>query len=188
MNEVELLNIEFYQEPSGEVIVRRERGDRFILNQSQRDFIVPMKVLLQSDYAAAYKGCEDMNSKSRINKTFFDFLNVRQFLKCNFNQYDNVFDIDASGNFHFEYINCPLRGTCKYENIICNPKFTNRLTDSDITIIRMIVNQKMTADQIALALCRSINTINTRRKIILKKTGCKNIAQLVAYCYEHKII
>lgn len=188
MHEFELINIEFYQEPSGEIIIRQNDGKIFILEESRRDIIVPMKMILQSDYAIAYKACEDMNTKSRQNRIHFDFLCVRQFLKCNFNQYDNVFDIDASGAFHFEFINCPFRGICKYNNIICNPRFTNKLTDSDIVIIRMIVNQKMTADQIALALCRSVNTINNRRKTILKKTGCKNIAQLVAYCFEHKII
>ena len=188
MKELELLNIEFYQEPSGEVIVRPRSGGTFLLAERNREFIVPMKILLQSDYAEAYKACEAMHEKSRPNRVYFDFLCVRQFLKCNFSQFDNVDDIDSSGRFHFEYISCPLRGTCKYQNIICNPKFTTTLTKSDIAIMRMIVAQHMTADQIALSLSRSINTINTRRRTILRKTGCQNIAGLVAYCYEHNII
>jgi|WetSurMetagenome_2_1015567.scaffolds.fasta_scaffold95014_2 DNA-binding CsgD family transcriptional regulator len=186
--EMELISMEFYQEPSGEIIVKPRFGEIFILKQNRRDFIVPMKILLQSDYAEAYKACEEMNKGAEPNHMYFDFLNVRQFLKCNFGPYDNILDIDESGIFHCEFINCPLRGTCKYNNVICSPTFTTRLTDSDIVIIRMIVMQHMTADQIALTLFRSVNTINNRRKIILKKTGCKDIAQLVGYCYEHNIL
>lgn len=188
MMELELAEMEFYQEPSGEIIVKQKDGEIFILTQSRRDFIVPMKILLQSDYLQAYTACEELNASSKMNHLYHDFLNVRQFIKCNFGPYDNILDIDASGTLNFEFISCPLRGTCKYNGIVCNPKFTTKLTDSDMTIIRMIVMQHMTADQIALHLCRSVNTINNRRKIILKKTACKTIAELVAYCYEHNLI
>lgn len=179
--------MEFYQEPSGEIIVKRENADAFLLTEKCRDFIIAMKTLLISDYYNSYRGCQDMNLKSRANTIYYDFLNVRQFIKCNFNQFDNVKDIDESGCFHFEFVNCPLRGTCKYENVICNPTFTTHLTDSDRLITKMIVNS-MKTEQIALSLSRSIHTINNRRRTILKKTGCKNVAQLTAFCYEHKII
>ena len=51
----------------------------------------------------------------------------------------------------------------------------------------MIVYKQLTADEIAIRLDRSINTINNRRKTILFKTGCKTIPQLIAYCYEHNL-
>lgn len=180
--------MEFYQEPSGEIIVKPGNANAFLLTEKCRDFILSMKTLLISDYYNAYRGCQDMNIKSRANTTYYDFLNVRQFIRCNFNQFDNIDDIDESGCFHFEFVNCPLRGTCKYENVICNPTFTSRLTESDARIINMMIYHNMHTDQIASSLSRSIHTINNRRRTILKKTGCKNIAQLTAFCYEHKII
>lgn len=183
-SELDIINLELYQEPAGEILVKPLEKPVFLLEERNRNFIVPMKLMISNDYPEAYKSCQEWNKKSRHNTTLFDFLNVRRFCKCNFQKYDGQLDIDAAGAMHFEFTDCPNRGECKFENKICNPQFSNRLTNSDMQILRMIVVQQMTADQIALALGRSVNTINNRRKTILKKTGCTNIPRLVAYWYE----
>lgn len=185
--ELDLTEIEMYQEPSGEVLVKSMSTSTFVLDESKREFIVPMKIMISNDYPDAWKACEQWNKRSRHNKIKFDFLNVRRFCKCNFQKYDNQLDIDASGMMHFEFTDCTLRGECQYENVICNPTFSNRLTKSDMTILRMISEQQLTADQIALQLGRSVNTINNRRKTIQKKTGCNTIAKLVAYWHTHNL-
>ena len=187
LKELDLINIEMYQEPAGEMLIKPLQSPLFLLEADRRDFIVPMKLVISNDYPEAWKGCCEWNRASRHNKLHFDFLNVRRFCKCNFQKYDRQLDIDECGNMHFEFTDCTLRGECKFENVICNPIFSNKLTQSDRDILRMIVTQHMTSDQIALTLGRSVNTINNRRKTIQRKTGCNTISKLVAYWYEHRL-
>ncbi|WP_321519973.1 helix-turn-helix transcriptional regulator [uncultured Bacteroides sp.] len=186
-SELDLISIELYQDPGGDMLVKPSNGKLFLLDERKREFIVPMKSLIKNDYQKAWQGCCEWNHKSKPNAIKFDFLNVRRFCKCNFQKYDGRLDIDENGTLHFEFTDCPLRGECKYEGVICSPEFSNSLTENDKSILKMIVYKQMTADQIALNLDRSINTINNRRKTILEKTGCKTISQLVAYCYEHNL-
>ncbi|MEG0888921.1 MAG: hypothetical protein RSH25_10665 [Bacteroides sp.] len=185
--ELDIAGIELYQEPSGEMLVRPLNKPLFVLDEEKREFIVPMKIMISSDFPDAWKACQEWNRKSRHNTTYFDYVCVKRFCKCNFQKYDNQLDVDENGAMHFEFTDCPLRGDCQYENVICNPKFSTRLTKSDLQILKMIVVQQMTSDQISLVLGRSVNTINNRRKIIQKKTGCNTIPKLVAYWYENNL-
>ncbi len=185
--EFEISNLELYQDPSGQVLIKPLNKPAFLLDQVRRDFIVPFKLILMSDYNQAWKSCEEWNHKSRHNTLLFDFLNVRRFCKCNFQKYDGILDIDENNAFHFEFTECPLRGECKFENKLCSPRFTTTLTPYDLDITRMIVKEQMTAEEIASRLDRSINTINNRRKTILKKTGCSTISALTSYWHEHNL-
>ena len=187
MKEVEISNLELYQDPSGEVLIKPLGRPAFLLDQSRRDFIVPFKLILSCDYAQAWRACEEWNHKSRHNTPYFDFLNIRRFCKCNFQKYDGVLDIDENGNFHYEFTDCPMRGECKFENVLCNAEFTTKLTPYDLEITRLIVLEQMTAEEIAFRLDRSVNTINNRRKTILKKTGCSTIASLTNYWHQHNL-
>lgn len=184
---IDIINMELYQDPKGNILVKPENDNLFMLDECNRDFIVAMKIIIKNDYQKAWKACCEWNHKSKPNVTRFEFLNVRRFCKCNFPKYDEKLDIDENGNLNFEFTDCPNRGECKYEGIICSPEFTNTLTEYDKLILKMIVYKQLTADEIAIRLDRSINTINNRRKTILFKTGCKTIPQLIAYCYEHNL-
>ena len=186
-SELDLVSMELYQDPGGEMLVKPSNGKLFLLDEKNRDFIVSMKMIIKNDYQKAWQACCEWNRKAKPNVTRFDFLNVRRFCKCNFQKYDAKLDIDENGGLNFEFTDCPLRGECRYENIICSPEFSNKLTEYDKSILNMIVYQQMTADQIALRLGRSVNTINNRRKTIFEKTKCKTISQLVAYSYEHNL-
>ncbi len=78
--------MKFYQMSSGEIVVKQCNTDIFTLTEKNRDFIVPIKTLLLSDYALVCRGWQYMNLESRrANSNYYDFLNVRQFFKCNFN-------------------------------------------------------------------------------------------------------
>lgn len=60
------------------------------------------------------------------------------------------------------------------------------LSEIDLAIIKSIC-QENSNEQIASDLNLSINTINTYRKKILKKLGCKNTAGLVSYAFRNGI-
>lgn len=187
-DDIDLNSIEFYQDPQGEMVVNPENNKAFTLTVKDREFIIATTILLENDYPEAWKGCREWNKKSKANALYYDFLCVRRFLKCNWAKFDGTLDIDTSGQTHFEWVECPLRGECKYENIICNPKFNSSLTRNDINLLRMIAVDNLTAEQIAIRVARSVNTINNRRKSIQHKTGCNTIAKLVAYWYQHNLI
>ena len=44
---------------------------------------------------------------------------LRRFCICNFGNLDDIPDLDEDGNLNYEYVDCPLRGKCLDENIIC---------------------------------------------------------------------
>ncbi len=188
MREIELINIEFYQEPKGGIMVQLQDRELFLLEESRREFIVPMKQMIQNDYPDAWRACEDWNKPYRHNILKYDFLNVRRFCKCNFPKFDGILDIDAAGCMHFEFTDCPMRGECKYENLLCSPVFSHTLTKSDVQLLKLIAAEQLTAEEIALQLGRSVSTINNRRKVLQKKTSCNTISKLVAYCYTHRLI
>lgn len=187
MQGLDLACLELFQDPKGEIVIRSNE-EIITLEQRNRDFIIPMKIMLENDYPLAWKACLEWNKKSRANNMYFDFLNVRRFCKCNFPKFDGTLDIDENGLLHFEYAECTLRGECKYENIICNPIYNNSLTKNDLNLLRMIAVDQMTAEQIAMRIGRSINTINNRRKSIQYKTGCNTVAKLTAYWFMHNLI
>lgn len=61
------------------------------------------------------------------------------------------------------------------------------LTGREVQIVQMIAEGK-TTQQIAAGLCRSIHTVNTHRKNILKKLNLKNTSELIRFGIEHEII
>lgn len=105
---------------------------------------------------------------------------VRRFIKCNFGVYDNEIDVDGSGNFHFEFVGCPLRGECMYDKILCQPKFNSKLSDRQLEIMRLCYEGVSDAD-IAERLYISINTVANHRKASFRKLGVHSMAEFNRY-------
>lgn len=61
------------------------------------------------------------------------------------------------------------------------------ITDREKEIVRLLA-KGLSAEEIAEDLFLSVHTITTHRKNILKKSGCKNTAQLVAKCLTGGIV
>ncbi len=77
-------------------------------------------------------------------------------------------------------------------NTILSDRFQEKsdnynLTDREIEIIELISRGQTTQD-IAENLCRSVHTINTHRKNILKKLNLKNKSDLVRFAIENGIL
>lgn len=134
----ELANIEFYNTPEGEVMMHDEEGVR-VFTDKEREVIMKVIFRLTEFYPEALKGLSEWFEKSRYNRRFFEFLIVKQFLKCNFGNFDSVLDVDQFGIFHFEEVACPLRGACKYEGVVCKPKFNTRLSERELEVMRFYV-------------------------------------------------
>lgn len=72
----------------------------------------------------------------------------------------------------------------KHPQQSCNGLF---LTERELEIVKLVA-QGHTTPQISEMLCRSVHTINTHRKNILKKLGLNNPSELVLYAVKRGLI
>jgi hypothetical protein len=135
-------SIEFYTTPQGNVIIKEDNKPERELKESDTEFIQAFLKIIDDFYPEAYMSLFEIYSRSRLNKSYYEFLMVKRFINCNFGAYDNILDIDENGTFNFEFIACPLHGECSYEGKICSPKFNNNLTDREYEVMKRIYTMK----------------------------------------------
>lgn len=97
---------------------------------------------------------------------------VEQFAKCRFGGLDFEADIKNGCLQDGEYWNCPLRGKCKHEGVLCKlPIFEgNRLSKTDVDLIRMSTTDK-TNEVIAEELNMPLGTFHKYKRILYEKLG-----------------
>lgn len=177
----ELSNIEFYNTPEGDVVIKEVDKPAKVLEQSDTVFISKMLAVIRDRYPEAFKALMAVYSKSSLNIPYFNFMAVSRFIRCNFGEYDhNHYDISTNGSFSFEEVRCPLRGECKYECIICKPKLSTSLTEREMDVLRLIADNMQTeeiADELNISPC----TVARHRDNIRHKIGAKNVAEMVKY-------
>ena len=172
--------VECYITPEGEVNVRPINEAERQLCESDTDFIQEILEHLKDFYPETHDALMDIYSKSESNKRYRDFLAVRRFIKCNFSLYDNTIDIDEKMNFKFEFVGCPLRGECKYDKVICSPKFNSKLSDRELKVMKLLYEGK-TDSEIAERLFISLNTVNNHRKNSFRKLGIHSMPEFMRY-------
>lgn len=180
-----LSKLEFQTLPGGEVEVRPLEGLPFVLQEENKEFINEFIEVLSCCYTEALAALEDEYKKSRLNTTYFRFLIVRRFIKCNFANLDNKLDINNEGKFLFEYVTCPMAGECKLYKIVCNPTFNSTLSKRQLEIAKMYVDGK-TSEQIASELYLSTYTVKAHRGQIYEKLGIHSIIELSKYMSSWK--
>lgn len=178
--------IEFYTTPEGEVTLRAIGEAERQLTDADNDFIQEFLTVLREYYPAACDALMEIYSVNLHNKRYRDFLAVRRFIKCNFGLYDNTIDITEDWKFNFEFVSCPLRGECKYDGVLCQPKFNTTLTDRQLEVMSMCYEGKKD-EEIAEKLFISINTVANHRKAVFIKLGIHNMGEFNRYANEHKI-
>jgi DNA-binding CsgD family transcriptional regulator len=97
-----------------------------------------------------------------------------------------MIDMDAQGNFKFEFVGCPLRGECKHDGIICNPRFNSRLSNRELEVMQLCADG-LRDDEISERLFISLNTVNNHRKNSFKKLGVHSLAEFVRYANANHI-
>ena len=180
-------NVEFYTTPEGDITIREEgESEHTLERQKDSEFIQHFLSILSEFYPEAYKALMEVYSKSALNKRYRDYLAVRRFIKCNFGVYDNLIDMDSTGNFKFEFVSCPLRGECKYDGIICNPKFNSHLSNRELEVMQLCC-EGLRDDEISERLFISLNTVNNHRKNSFKKIGVHTMAEFLRYATNNNI-
>lgn len=178
--------IEFYTTPEGEVTIRETGKPERNLKEGDTDFIQKFLEVLEEFYPEAYKALRELYARYDGNRMYRDFLAVRRFIKCNFGLYDNRIDVDASWNFHFEFVGCPLRGECKHFNVICAPKFNSTLSEAEMRVMRMCYDG-IPDEEIADRLFISQHTVKNHRKNTFRKLSVHSLAEFMRYANEKQL-
>lgn len=166
-------------------MIQDENGTR-VLSDRENDFLAKMDEMVSEFYPEAHKALAECYKPSQRNPSYYRFLTVRRFVKCNFGNYDNVMDIDHLGRMNFEFVPCPMRGECKYDGVICNPKFNTCLSPRELEVMQMCFEGR-TDDEIATALFISLNTVNNHRKNSFKKLSIHSMADFIRYANDNKL-
>lgn len=182
---MELKNIEFYNTPSGDVIIAELNKPIRILAEEDTELIQTLLQIINDRWPIAYKRLAANYTMSERNIRHYNFRMVKRFLRCNCGEYDQSnYDIDAHGIFHFEEVKCPLRGECRDECIICKPELNTWLTDREMDVFRLIV-QNLEMDEIADELSISIATVNRHRENIKAKLGLRSVKEMITYWFNN---
>jgi len=179
-------NVEFHTRPNGDVEVVELEKSPYILNETHRTIVLELFDTIRENYPQAFTALSGDYKDSILNRSYYDFLIVRAFIKCNWSQFDNHHDIDASGQFVFEYCCCPKRGECKNWKVVCEPIRSSKISPAEMNVLRLISEGKET-NEIANALHLSIFTVNNHRNNMLTKLNLHNIAALTDYWHKNKL-
>lgn len=175
--------IEFYVSPDGKVKVDEE-GTPITkeFTESERELTEYVANLIKNQYPEAFNALVLEYRASKPNKSFFLYLIVHRFIRCNFGKFDGL-TYDIEGNvLHIEDIACPLkwRNDCPLKDIVCRPKPFG-LTTREAEVAKLSSTGR-TYDEISEELGISHSTIkNTIQKIKekLHLSSSKDIAKLM---------
>jgi len=177
--------IEFYNTPTGEVIIKSADESERTLSEKDTCFIQKFIEILREFYPDALNALNEIYGNS-INRRYSNFLMIRRFIKCNLGLYDNRIDLDSNWNFKFEFVGCPLRGECKYDHILCQPKFNSKLSDRQAEVMKLLYEGN-TDDQVADELFISLNTVNNHRKNSFKKLKIHSMPEFMRYATRNNM-
>lgn len=157
-----------------------------IVDESKTDIIQFLLTKIRNMYPIAYDTLKWEYRKSAENVPYYQYLIVRRFCKCNFGKLDTTHEDVSNGSFNFEKVDCPLRGECKFENIICMPKFNSNLSKAEERVMRLFY-QGESKENIANKLYLSVETVKNHIKSSYLKLGVHEKAEFVRYANQHNL-
>lgn len=137
-------------------------------------------------YPNAYNALTAEYNRCKPNLLFFRYRMCMRFCKCNFANIDNIPDVDDSGKFHLESVHCPLRGECKYENIICRAKFDHNISDAEMRVLRLWF-AGLKKEEIADDLYLSIHTVNNHIRNAFARLNIRSKAEFFKYAEKNNL-
>lgn len=178
--------IEFYTFDS-ELWFKTDDGQNKVLTENDTEIIQAILSAIRERYPSAYKALTQEYSNSALNIRYYQFLMVRRFCKCNFGKVDTTrIDIDGTSQFHFEKVDCPLRGECKNEGLICGPIINTKISDAEMRVMRLIYEGR-TKEEISEILYISPNTVKNHIRSVYCKLGIHQKSEFVKYAQINNI-
>lgn len=167
-----------------EVFFQSENGLQPLVEGSP--IVAQMLERIKELYPQAFKALCLCYEKSKPNKSYYDFLIVRRFCKCNFGNLDHTKRDVSSGIFNIERVSCPLQGECQYEGTICMPKMDSRLSDSERRVMKLVCDGRSNME-IAEELYLSPNTVKRHISSAYIKSRSRNRADFVKYAKDNNL-
>ncbi|MDE7180361.1 MAG: helix-turn-helix transcriptional regulator [Muribaculaceae bacterium] len=167
-------------------MIRTADGNIRKLSPDDYDFINTFCDFLSSFYPKAYAAlCEEYN-QSALNQPYFRFRVVSRFIRCNFAALDDVADISTSLHCNFEYVQCPMRGECRLDHVVCRPEFNHRLSRSELQVMRLVY-EGLTEDEIGDRLRLSPHTIHAHVRNAYSRLNIHSKAEFIKYAADNSL-
>jgi DNA-binding CsgD family transcriptional regulator len=183
---MELHNFEFYGTTVGQVMISSADSSLKVYEQTDREFTVAMIERISEFYPEAMVALSKTYESSRQNLHYYEYLIVHRFIRCNFNEYDSRADIDSRGCFRFEFVSCPLRGECKYCNIICNPSFNAKLSPREQDVMKLYY-QGLGVEEISERLFISMVTVKKHKRNALERLKMHSLNEFLTYANKNRL-
>lgn len=178
--------IEFYI-VNDELWINSDDGRSWQVTENDTEFVQTLLSIIREQYPEASKALMKEYQKSAVNPCYFQFLVVRRFCRCNFGELDTTkLDIEKAGRFNFEKVKCPLRGECKFEGVVCMPKFNSNLSEAELRVMRLVYDGK-DKDEIAEHLFLSPHTVKNHIKSAYCKLGIHEKSEFIKYANVHNL-
>jgi len=165
-------------------------GKNFIVDETKTELVKYMLEKIRNRHPEAYSALEAIYQSSSPNQQYYQYLLMRRFCKCNFCSLDatvyDVEDVDADGKFNFEKVECPMRGECPYEGVICMPKFNSNLSAAELRVMEQLYRGK-SEQEAAKELFLSPNTVHQHVKSAYVKLGIHRLADFVQYANKNNL-
>ena len=166
-------NIEFFTDPYGNVMVSDANGVRSYTAEDN-ELTSALFIRIEEEYPEAFKALTELYRKSMPNAPYFRYRVCHRFIRCNFSIFDRKADIDNGGNFLLEEVQCPMRGECLYDGIICNARHNTNLTQRQQEVMKLYC-EGLSYQEIGEALFISPETVKTIKRDAFRKVGVHDI-------------
>lgn len=175
--------IEFFVSPQGEVYFYGPSGEMVRYDMQQVDLIKLMAQMIETVYPEAYRCLYQEHIKSERNKLFHKFLITEQFIRCNFGSNDTLsYDIDG-GRMNLEHVSCPMRGICRLENVVCNPRLASPFFPKEEEVAKIFAHGYV-ASEIAKMLGKSKNTIQAQLRNMTRRLGLRTSRDIIKVVHQ----
>ena len=167
-----MAKIEFFTDAEGRMFYREDGITRELVD-NEYGVVTTMYGLIKDKFPKSFKA---------LSSLYPDRLTItRRFSACNLMNDDSVtFDLNE-GTVNIEDVRCPLRGgLCKWEGLICRCNNQFNMSEDDIELVRLL-KKGMQYTNIARHFEVSIDAIKKRVSRLKKRTGARNIVELVNY-------
>lgn len=178
-------NFEFSSCSDGTVVARTKLGTK-VVTQYDRDIITFVYDEVKNNYPAAYIRLCNLYDRYKNNKVYFEYLVAKRFIRCNMGA-DDLLSMDVEGGIvNLEFINCPLRGECKDEKIICCPSRQTKLTKAQESVAKLYAIGKG-PKEIADILGKSSKTVSNHLREIKSVLHLKRVRDIITYNIIYKL-
>lgn len=172
-------NVELFSH-NGEAMATHEGKVKFLF-ELPIHFIETIEADLEAN-PSANMALELAGFSSRAEK-------LKKYATCRFGNFDNAPDFKDGKLTNSEHYNCGHRGNCSMEGVVCGSIWINGrvISPFEVRMIEELATEK-TLPVIAEDLKISMNTFETRKKVLFEKLNVQSRAKMVAVAYEKRIL